>query len=337
MSLKAIAQELGLSITTVSRALNGYSDVALETRQKIEAVAQRVGYRPNSFARRLKMGKIDAVGLIYPYKASLNNDIFFEMIGAISHELAHRDVDLLLIADDESANRHGFMRMLESCRVDAMIVAHTRDDDPRLRVLQERGFPFLALGRSQLPAPYAWFDFDNFQGTYLAVEHLIAQGHSRIALLSENNQQAFIHQRRQGYREALLAHGLVADPQYLCLTEPTRRSGYQQTQKLLAMAEPPTAIISDCNTHGEGAAIALHEAHQLTGPQAVTLVVYDGLPADTVVDVDVTAICQSSRVEVGRQIAQMTLDLIAGKPLEQLQVLWQPTLRPRTTSHSTAD
>lgn len=332
MSLKAIAQELGLSITTVSRALNGYSDVALETRQKIEAVAKRVGYRPNSFARRLKMGKIDAVGLIYPYKASLNNDIFFEMVGAISNQLARRDVDLLLIADDESANRHGFMRMLESCRVDAMIVAHTRDDDPRLHLLQERGFPFLALGRSQLPAPYAWFDFDNVRGTRLAVEHLLKLGHQNIALLSENNQQAFIHQRRQGYLETLQAHHISPNPDYLCLTEPTRRSGYQQTQKLLALAEPPTAIISDCNTHGEGAAIALHEANRLTGPHAIALVVYDGLPADTVVDVDVTAIRQSTRQDVGLQIAQMTLDLIAGKPIEQLQVLWQPTLHSATDS-----
>lgn len=332
MSLKAIAKELGISITTVSRALNGYSDVAEQTRLKVEATAQRLGYRPNAFARRLKMGKIDAVGLIYPYQASLNNDIFFNTIGAISQELSLRDIDLLLIADDDHANQPGLLRMLESCRIDAMIVAHTRSDDSRLKLLQSRGFPFLALGRSNLPHPYAWFDFDNYQGTRQATEHLLALGHRRIALLSEDNDQTFILQRRQGYRDALQSAGLSPDT-YLCLTEPTRRSGYQTMQTLLERPDAPTAVVSDCNTHGEGAAIALHEQNRLTGPAALSLVVYDGLPADTVVDVQASAILQSSRAQVGAQIARMTVDLMSGIPTEQLQVLWQPSLFIGETSH----
>ena len=70
MSLKAIAKQLGISVTTVSRALNGYDDVSQETRARVEAEAQRRGYRPNTFARRLKMGTIDAVGLVFPVRRS---------------------------------------------------------------------------------------------------------------------------------------------------------------------------------------------------------------------------------------------------------------------------
>lgn len=177
MSLKAIAKELGISVTTVSRALNGYDDVSQETRARVEAEAQRRGYRPNTFARRLKMGKIDAVGLVFPVRpAPLNNNVFLEMVGEISHELARYEIDLLLIADDEQADKHGYMRMVQSRRVDALIVAHTLDDDPRLIQLLSAGFPFLALGRSRLPQPYAWFDFDNQAGTYRATRHLISQG-----------------------------------------------------------------------------------------------------------------------------------------------------------------
>ena len=133
MSLKAIAKELGISVTTVSRALNGYDDVSQETRARVEAEAQRRGYRPNTFARRLKMGKIDAVGLVFPVRpAPLNNNVFLEMVGEISHELARYEIDLLMIADDEQADKHGYMRMVQSRRVDALIVAHTLDDDPRL-------------------------------------------------------------------------------------------------------------------------------------------------------------------------------------------------------------
>lgn len=234
MSLKAIAKQLGISVTTVSRALNGYDDVSQETRARVEAEAQRRGYRPNTFARRLKMGTIDAVGLVFPVRpAPLNNNVFLEMVGEISHELARHDIDLLLIADDEQADKHGYMRMVQGRRVDALIVAHTLDDDPRLAQLQASGFPFLALGRSRLAQPYAWFDFDNYAGTCRATRHLIQQGHQRIALLGENNNQAFILQRRNGYLDALREAGL--SDAWLRSVPATRRGGYQATLELLRL------------------------------------------------------------------------------------------------------
>ena len=314
MSLKAIAKQLGISVTTVSRALNGYDDVSQETRARVEAEAQRRGYRPNTFARRLKMGTIDAVGLVFPVRpAPLNNNVFLEMVGEISHELARHDIDLLLIADDEQADKHGYMRMVQGRRVDALIVAHTLDDDPRLAQLQASGFPFLALGRSRLAQPYAWFDFDNYAGTCRATRHLIQQGHQRIALLGENNNQAFILQRRNGYLDALREAGL-------------------SDAWLRSVPEPPTAIITDCNTHGDGAAMALAHLGRLTGDNRVALVVYDGLPQDSIIETDVAAVIQSTRQGVGRQIADMVRRLIAGEDLASLQVLWQPEFIPGETA-----
>lgn len=76
MSLKTIANNLGLSVAAVSRALNGHRDISDATRQRIQEEATRIGYRPNTHARRLKMGKSNAVGLVYPYASSLSNDIF---------------------------------------------------------------------------------------------------------------------------------------------------------------------------------------------------------------------------------------------------------------------
>lgn len=331
MSLKAIAKQLGISVTTVSRALNGYDDVSQETRARVEAEAQRRGYRPNTFARRLKMGTIDAVGLVFPVRpAPLNNNVFLEMVGEISHELARHDIDLLLIADDEQADKHGYMRMVQGRRVDALIVAHTLDDDPRLAQLQASGFPFLALGRSRLAQPYAWFDFDNYAGTCRATRHLIQQGHQRIALLGENNNQAFILQRRNGYLDALREAGL--SDAWLRSVPATRRGGYQATLELLRLPEPPTAIITDCNSHGDGAAMALAHLGRLTGDNRVALVVYDGLPQDSIIETDVAAVIQSTRQGVGRQIADMVRRLIAGEDLATLQVLWQPEFFPGETA-----
>lgn len=332
MSLKAIAKQLGLSVTTVSRALNGYDDVSQETKARVEAEAQRRGYRPNTFARRLKMGKIDAVGLVFPvHPVPLNNSVFMDMVGEISRELAQHEVDLLLIADDDNADQHGFMRMVQGRRVDALIVAHTLDNDPRLQQLQSAGFPFLALGRSHLPQPYAWFDFDNHAGTFNSANHLISLGHKRIALLGENNNQAFITQRRNGYIDALTNNNLSMD--YLREVPPTRRAGYKAVQELMALPSAPTAIITDCNSHGDGAAMALQHMGLLTGKNRVSLVVYDGLPTDSIVETDVAAVIQSTREGVGKQISSMVLSLISGQPVDSLQVLWQPEFIPGVTTN----
>ncbi|MCS3432236.1 LacI family DNA-binding transcriptional regulator [Klebsiella sp. BIGb0407] len=331
MSLKAIAKELGISVTTVSRALNGYDDVSLETRTRVEEEAQRRGYRPNTLARRLKMGKIDAVGLVFPASSSsLVSRVFFDMVAEISHELARYDIDLLLISDDEHAGRNSYMRLVQSRRVDALIVAHTLDDDPRLVQLLSSGFPFLALGRSRLPQPYAWFDFDNQAGALTATRYLINQGHHKIALLGENNNQAFIIQRRNGYLQALNEAGL--DNHWLRNIPATRRAGYQATLELLQLPDPPTAILTDCNMHGDGAAMALSLQGRLTGDNRVSLVVYDGLPQDSIIDTQVGAVIQSTRQGVGRQIASMVRQLIAGDDPASLQVLWQPEFIPGETA-----
>ncbi|GBU14012.1 HTH-type transcriptional regulator RafR [Enterobacterales bacterium] len=331
MSLKDIAKELGLSVTTVSRALNGYSDVSAQTKARVQETAQLRGYRPNTLARRLKMGKIDAVGLLFPFTSHpLSNSSFIEMVGCITSELAKNEVDLLLVADE--LPHFSYSRLVESKRVDAMLVAHTLVQDPRLEDLQRRNFPFLALGRSQLKQDYAWFDFDNRAGMELAVTHLAGLGHQRIAYLGENNPQSFIGMRLQGYLEGMAVSGLPVLPEWICKISPIRRDGYLVTKALLAHATPPTAIVCDCNMHGEGAAMALHEAGLLLSGK-VSLIIYDGLPADSLPDVAVTAIVENTREAVGKQIADMTLALICGEKPTNLQVLWQPVLQSGVTAN----
>ena len=109
--------------------------------------------------------------------------------------------------------------------------------------------------------------------------------------------------------------------------EPTRREGYRLTRQMLAQHPQPQVIVTDCNMLGDGAAIALREAGRLTGPQQIVLVVYDGLPADSVVSDPVASIDQATRPDVGQQVASMVMKLIEGQDVATLQVLWQPVLK----------
>ncbi|PSH29362.1 transcriptional regulator, partial [Yersinia pseudotuberculosis] len=216
MSLKKIANELGLSSTTVSRALNGYDDVAAETRERIIDAAKRLGYQPNSLARRLKMGRTDAIALAYPSRPRvLNNSTFLEMISWIGIELGKRGLDLLLIPDEPGEKYQSLIHLVETRRVDALIVAHTQPEDFRLQYLQKQNFPFLALGRSHLPKPYAWFDFDNHAGASLAVKRLLELGHQRIAFVSTDARISYVDQRLQGYVQTMSEAGLMPLAGYL--------------------------------------------------------------------------------------------------------------------------
>lgn len=323
MSLKAIAAALGLSVTTVSRALNGYEDVAQETRKRIEEEAQRRGYRPNAAARRLKTGRANAVGLVYPVSAPpLSDGHLSEMLLALDQRLAHHEIDLLLLAD-KPQSQPLLTRLLRSRAVDAIIVTHITPQDRRLAYLLQTDFRFLALGRSDLPQDYAWFDVDHAAGSQLAVAYCLSQGREKIAWLGSNENSSRIRDRRQGYLDAL---GTLA-PYAQAAMPASRRAGYQQTCAWLAAENPPDAIITDCGPLAEGAMVALQQAGRAAGKQAITLIGWDGLPRDAILDHPIITIRQAAQHQVGEQLAEMVLQLLKGTPPRQLQTLWQPWLQ----------
>lgn len=328
MSLKTIAAALGLSVTTVSRALNGYDDVAATTRRRVEEEARLRGYRPNDAARRLKTGRANAIGLVFPVStASLNDSYYSEMLLTLDQRLAQHEIDLMILPEKPQDQHRTLMRMLRSGALDALILTHTTPHDARLERLQQKGFRFLTLGRSQLPQPYAWFDYDNYAGTLLAAQHCLQQGANRIAYLGGNEPSTYIIDRRRGFVDALTQHHPPRDASMLATLPTTRRAGYQQTQRWLTQGRVPQAIITDCAPLGEGAAIALQQAGRLSGAQAIPLYVYDGLPHDSIIDQPVNAILQSSQQRIGEHVAGMVLQLLDGAPLSELQTLWQPRLR----------
>jgi len=323
MSLKAIAAVLGLSVTTVSRALNGYQDVAPETRKRIEEEAQRRGYRPNAAARRLKTGRANAVGLVYPINSSpLSDSDFSDMLLALDHHLARYEINLLLLADKQLSPSN-LTRLLRSGAVDALIVGHTTPEDSRLHTLLQTNFRFLALGRSDLPSTYAWFDVDHLAGSQLAVSWSLAQGWQRIAWLGSNENSTQVRDRRQGYLTAL---GEVA-PYAMAAVAPSRRAGYHQTREWLADVSVPEVIITDCAALAEGAAVALHQAGRAAGEGAILLAGWEGLPRDAILDHPIVAIRQAAPHKAGEQVAEMVMQLINGAPPETLQTLWQPWLQ----------
>lgn len=327
VNLKELSLRLGLSPTTVSRALGGYSDVSATTKERVLEMARELGYLPNRAARQIAMGRADAVGIVYSLDPdTLGNPAFLAVMAGLSHRLERENIDLLLLAaQPESAAEMGtYERMVRGRRVDAAVVALTRVDDARIEYLLEAGLPFVAYGRSRKADRYPWFDFDNRAGGRLAVQQLVALGHKRIVCVHAPLQLNFARQRHDGFLQGMRAAGLAVTPDTTLAAGLDRRTGYAAGQRLLALKPRPTAVVVHNNLTGVGVIRALIDAGVAVGPE-LSVLVYDGVPPDTLLrGLDVAAILQPTPYESGGTLGEMVLALIHGQPMAQRHVLRQP-------------
>jgi len=329
MSLKQIADELGLSLTTVSRALNGYPEVAQSTRVAVAAAAARLQYQPDSRARGLALGRAGAIGIVFPITPSDLGDLqFLEVTHAMSERLAKAGLDLLIISAAVQDELAAYKRAIAGRRVDAFVVPRTRVDDDRLELLQANAMPFIAYGRSASFAhPYAWFDFDNVAGAHMGAQRLIDLGHRRLGYLGAPAAYNFAAQRFQGFSTALQGAGLTLNPAAVQRVALDRRSGYAAMQALLALPTPPTAVLVDNHLAGVGAVhAALHAGLELG--RDLSVIVYDGLGPDSVIRSPITSIAQPTTSLVGTLLAELLLARLAGQAPEALQRLRMPVLVP---------
>lgn len=331
MNLKSLAHKLGMSKTTVSRALNGYPEVSELTRERVLRAARESGYEANPMARSLAVGRSNVLGTIYPLlPADLGDAMFLEVVGGMSEALERKRMNFIIAPVSSSNEMPSYEQMVRGRRVDGLVVSRTLVHDERIAYLTKAGFPFIAHGRTQLDAPYAWFDYDNEAGIHMALERLLSLGHQRIAMISAPLAMNFAAQRRASFLATLASAGLAVDPRHLFDDCIDRRTGYSAVQTLLAAATRPTAIVVDNHLAGVGAVRALLDAGIAIGKD-ISLIVW-GSMADTLADIDVTTIDQPNARAAGAKMADMLLAIIAGKPAASLQELWRPSLLAGATT-----
>ncbi|HEX8615511.1 MAG TPA: substrate-binding domain-containing protein [Telluria sp.] len=330
MNLKSLARTLGISKTTVSRALNGYPEVNAHTRERVLAAAKEAGYEANPMARSLAVGRTNVFGIIYPLLPSdLGDPMFLGVVGGMSAALEKSKMNLIIAPVSPQNELPSYEQMVRGRRVDGLVVSRTLVHDERIAYLVKKGFPFVAHGRTELKQPYAWFDYDNEAGIGLACAHLIEHGHRRIALVSAPLELNFACQRKNSFVACMTAAGLAVDPRHLVENTLDRRTGYQAMQELLACSPRPTAVIVDNHLSGVGAVRALLDAGIEIGKD-MSVIVWGSIE-DSLVGSNVTTIDQPGPNEAGAKMTEMLSALVAGTPPAQLQVLWQPVLLPGAT------
>jgi LacI family transcriptional regulator len=334
MRLKELASELGLSQTTVSRALNGYPEVSESTRQRVNEAAGRLGYRPNASAIRLATGHVGAIGVALPLERSLHfGPHVSEFLSGIGERMAQDEIDILvspISADDEIPV---YRRLAASKRVDAVVLSAPTPDDPRLQLLTDLGMPFVLHGRVELDLPYAWLDIDNEGAFHRATSHLLDLGHRRIGMINGPGEQTFAIHRERGFRAALLERGITPDPRFIAAGRFTDEIGFRYAQLFLAQTPPPTAIIAGSMMTGLGVFRAIRSAGLVLGKD-VSMISHDDvfpyLNADNMVPSMSTT--RSSIRAAGFRIGELMLQLLGGKPADTIHELWPVELVLRESS-----
>lgn len=333
VNLKELSLHLGLSQTTVSRALNGYPEVGEETRKRVMDAAGRFHYRPNANARRLATGRAGAIGIVFPVGENwLLDPHFTEFLAGIAGRGAEADTDLLVSATHET-EEEGYRRLARMRSADVVILSAPLVKDSRLALLARLGLPTIVHGRTISAEPYAHLDIDNESAFRGATEHLIEGGHRRIGLINGDTRQTFATNREAGWRKALVARGVGVDERLNLSGPMTEQAGYLAARRLMEPTHRPSALLCSSMVSALGVGRALADLKLAVGRDVALVAHDDGLPFIRPESMQPALTTTFSSIRAaGKRIAEMAMALGSGESVETLQEVWHVELLVRGSS-----
>ncbi len=310
-----VAHEAGVSISTVSHVLNGTRPISAETQARVRAAVEAQGYEPNARARQLKADRSFAVGLVVP---DVMNPFFAEVASGVEEELRRQDVLLALCSTGAQAGREAYYaQLLRHRRVDGVIfLSGTGLPAAELSTLAEgESVVFVDERVPGVEAPFV--GSDNRRGARLIAEHVLSQGHRKVAILGGPPALWTAEQRLAGYREALLTRGLEPDGVPCVAGDYEREGGRVAVRTLLdGPGDRPTALLVANDLMAIG---ALQECRTrgIAVPDELSIAGYDDIPEAAILTPPLTTVRQPAR-EMGRAAAHILLERIEGRPVPRL-------------------
>ena len=301
-TIKDVAERAGVSIATVSRALNDKGDVSAPTRERVREVARAVGYTPDRAARSLASQKTRLVAVVVGDNAGhrdLSLIFFGKVLTAISRRLSQAGYDPLLLQPGDIGLDHGF---------DAAILIGVDGDDPLVEELASRQVPFVGVDVRCESGRAAYVGSDHADGVRLALAHLHARGHRRIAHLAGATNTLAGAERLAAFRRETAALGLDIPEELIRQGDFSSASGYRETCALLALAERPTAIVAASDLMALAALQAIRDVGLQPG-RDIAVAGFDDVEAAALAHPPLTTIRQDRR-ELGTLAATRAVELI---------------------------
>ncbi len=340
LTLEEIAQEAGVSRSTVSRVLNNAPHVSSRSRECVLEVTQRLNFHPNATARSLAAGRTRNIGLVMPVAvSSLFTDPYFPLlIQGITSACTTHDYSVMLWLADVEQERQIIGKITHSGMVDGVIVASALMDDPVVLALLEDHIPFVQVGRHPTDERVSYVDVDNYSSAKEMVSYLLRLGYRRVATIAGPHNMIAGHDRRQGYQDALRVRGLILDPALIAEGDFLEEGGYVAMQQLLARARQPganglpNAVFVASDTMALGALRALRDAG-IRVPDEMALAGYDDMPFAARTDPPLTTVRQPIH-RAGAVAAETLFDLIENPGSQPRRIILPTELVIRASTGS---
>lgn len=318
-----IAFASGLSITTVSRVLNGKAKqyrISEKSQTKIKAAAEKLNYVPNQFAANLRSGKSKTIALVLP---SINNPFFAHIASEINLQLyEHGYMTILTDCDENGDIEFKTLKKLISQNIEGLLIAPSSNEYKEIENLHKGGLPVVCIDRyfDGLDIPYV--ATDNYNAAFSASKELISNGHKNIVCIQGNRKSTPNQQRINGFKDALAEAKI--DNVSIMGDAFSFQNGYIETMMLLKGNSRPTAIFALSNTIALGCMKALKEEN-VKIPEDISLIAFDNSPYFDFLETPLTSIQQPVE-DISRIAVKLLMAKINEEELQSSQILLKPEL-----------
>lgn len=335
VKMKDIADDLGISLVTVSKALRNHPDISLKTRERVAARVRELGYRPNLAARSLVTGRSMLVGFVVP---DLMHPFFADVAKGLSAVLRERGYFVIISSSEEDPDleRKEIEHMMAH-RLDALVVASSQNSPDALGPIQQSGTPLILLDRYFDNFDAHFVGSDDYNAGKTATEHLIEIGCKRIAHIQGPDTSPG-NRRLKGFLDTMRKHDLAVPPEYIIKAGTGDvegdEHGIQALRTLLALKRPPDGIFCFNDVIASGAILEA-VAQGINVPKDLAVIGCGNLHSNRLIRVPLSSVDQRSN-EIGRRTAKLILELIeapeGSKPTGIKRVVLQGGLVQRAST-----
>ena len=323
VSLKDISKACGVSIATVSKALNDHSDISKETKERVREIADKLGYHPNAAAQALKTNRSNNIGVLFVDEANsgLTHDYFSHVLDSFKKKAEQEGFDITFINGDKSrTNKMSYLSHAIYRGFDGVVIACVEFSDPEVDELIKSNIPVVTIDHTFYNR--IAIVSDNIKGIRDLVTYIYEQGHRKIAYVHGLENTAVTQSRLTSFYNTLQDLGVPVVDEYM-VSSPYRNTekAFEATTKLLELPDPPTCIMYSDDFAAFGGLNAIRQKG-LRVPEDISVAGYDGIELARRISPLMTTIVQDTD-RIGRVAASKLIDLInnpKGTLIEQIVV-----------------
>ncbi|MEX6425254.1 substrate-binding domain-containing protein [Providencia manganoxydans] len=329
-TIKDVAREAGVSVATVSRVINQSPKASKASIACVKSAMDKLGYRPNAAARALVSQSSDTIGVLVN---DVSDPFFGTMVKAVD-AVAHKNGKHILICNGyhTAQEERQSIELLINNRCDGLVIHSKALSDDELIEFAEEVPCMMLINRHIDAIAGRCISLNNYKGAYIATEHLIRHGHTKIAYISSNHNIEDVEQRLQGYRDALKQHAITLSDSYIEYGVPYGEGGEQAMTNLLTKSLEITAVVS-YNDFMAAGALAVLDENNILSPEQISVIGFDDVLIARYIHPRLTTIRYPIQM-MAETATELSLSLARQAPMKASGLVYSPTLVQRHSVRS---